>query len=530
MIEARASAQRNSDRLAVVVLLLTAATVLGAYTVLRYGGFWGETDTATLIRPARAMREAGQLLTSGATYPNGYAFQVLLVSLSDLAGIRMQHLQLLGGPLLMVWLVFPAWLLYRYFTGSQRAALLATVFLLIQPELMFAVTRGSHEKFTRGLMLLGLYLLLRSFRARDDSPRFAAWNLAFYLCAYAIIAFNNLMATSYIVAILLALLFTWILVRRHAAPMAETVASAGLNRLLYAAGLMLILAFTFSFYAYPPARHQIQVLESVWDQLAALLLDVEAVTTNPYATITTAWIHPLVYLALSLANWLLLGASALIWLHQSRRWFVKRQQPQSFRAVLLWAFYGAFALIGALSILVDVSGAIAGNLQHRTFPSFTMLAAPLLAAWLVAADTARISRPKRLSRAVLWPLVAVLAILSTFKMTNEPLLSNKWLFYRPGEMQGLTWAEDALAERSLWTAFDERLSAARTIQEPEQPKFILDQYAVDPASRDFLISSVTLARSVRLKAPLAVEADSFITYDNGQAEIYHLRPRTPFQR
>jgi hypothetical protein len=45
-----------------------------------------------------------------------------------------------------------------------------------------------------------------------------------------------------------------------------------------------------------------------------------------------------------------------------------------------------------------------------------------------------------------------------------------------------------------------------------------------------MISDVTRARSVRLGVPLPIESDSLLTYDNGQAQIYHLRPRTPYQR
>jgi hypothetical protein len=52
---------------------------------------------------------------------------------------------------------------------------------------------------------------------------------------------------------------------------------------------------------------------------------------------------------------------------------------------------------------------------------------------------------------------------------------------------------------------------------------------VDPGTQDFLISGVTHSRSVRLAQPLPIEADSFLTYDNGQAQIYHRRPRTPYQ-
>ena len=68
-------------------------------------------------------------------------------------------------------------------------------------------------------------------------------------------------------------------------------------------------------------------------------------------------------------------------------------------------------------------------------------------------------------------------------------------------------------------------------RQPGVPASIrLDAYAAESGTRDRLVSEVTRLRSVRLGEPLPIEADSLRTYDNGQAQIYHLRPRTQYQR
>jgi hypothetical protein len=43
-------------------------------------------------------------------------------------------------------------------------------------------------------------------------------------------------------------------------------------------------------------------------------------------------------------------------------------------------------------------------------------------------------------------------------------------------------------------------------------------------TRDLLVSSITRVRSQRLDADIPIKPDDLITYDNGSAQIYHLRP------
>jgi hypothetical protein len=518
-VEARAPAR-------VIALLLGAVTALALYSLLRYGARWGEGDTYAFTRFMDALARAGRQVPAAGAYPHGYGFPAFGVFVSHLGGLALPELQLYAAPLLMIWLVLPAWLLYRELAGSPRGATLATAILLVQPEFLFPLLRGTHEKFTRGLMLVCLYLLLRSLRARQRLPRFAGFVLAFYLSAYALITFNNLIATSFIAAVGLALGLSWAALRYLEA--GSAAARATTRRLGYVVLSSLVVAFLFTFYAYPPAQLQLRVLQGIGERLAALFLQVEEVATNPYAVVTGGWVSLPVYFAVSLANWLLLAASAAIWLAQSARWLLRRARPDV-SALLLWALYGAFALQAAASIAVDASGAFA-NLQHRIFPSFAMLAAPLVGRWFAEWRPGR-AWVGRLVRSMAGVTVVGLAVLSTLKATNEPLVSNKWLFHLPAEMEAIRWAEGALPGRSLWTAYDERLTTAfgiRTVGRTTELR--LDDYQANPGTRDLLISEVTRARSQRLGSPLPVEGDSFLTYDNGQAQIYHLRPRTPFQR
>ncbi len=524
-------APRPLSSRAALTLLLLATTLFAVYFLARYRGLWGDGDTFALGNATAAVLADGRLVPAGPAYvyPNGFGYQTIIAFLGQVSGVGLPALQVYGAALLALWLVVPAWLLYRELTDSPAAATLATVLLLVQPEFLFAVFRGSHEKYSRGLMLLGLYLLARSLR-RVRRPRdLAPIVLAFYLTGYALITLNNYLSSSFILG--MALSFAFLLVARPLFGAATDTIGPTLRRLSYVLAVLFLLVFLFTFYLYAPALQVVSLLQSVGTQLLLLLLDVEATATaEPFQAVTAGWVSLPIYLLVSLANWVLLAVSALIWLLITWRWWRRPDPDRPLHELLLWAFYGAFAFQGAVSILVDVSGAIAGNLQHRTFPTFAMLAAPLVGWWFIGT---RRSRPGgRLVRPLAAVAIGLLAVLSALKATNEPLVSNKWTFFVPAEQYALTWADEALAGRLLWTGYDERLVAGPGIRRLGGPPWHVRQdiYAVDPATADFLISDVNRQRGRRLGQPLPVTGDALIIYDNGPAQILHRRPQTPFQR
>jgi hypothetical protein len=509
-----------------IVLLLAAAGLLGAYVLLRYGGLWGEGDTATFTRATRSVIETGRLAgePGWGVYGNGYAYPAILAFIVNLTGLTLAQIQIFLSPLLLVWPVVPAWLAFRELAGNARAATLATVILFTQPEFLFVVERGTHEKFTRGLMLLLLYLLLRSQRVRNAPARLMAFVAAFYLVGYALITSNNLMAFSFAAALGTATVAIWGLGRLR--PHLATAKSQVRRMAIMTTGLG-ILSFVFLFYVYSPAIHGFLLLEEIAVQVGEVASG-GAQGGDPYGAVGNLWAYPLTYLVLSLANWLLLGASALLWLRLSWRWIVRRDRPQR-NELLLWGLYAAFAFQGALSIVADLSGSLSSNLQHRLFPSFALLAAPLLARYI---EQWRPQRPhiRRWGHAGLAVGIGVVAVLSTLKATNEPLLSNKWLFYAPAEMRAVDWSRDALPYRGVWLDQDERLFSAARMRLGGAPLgFAEDDGIPDASTPNFLVTDVGIARSQRLGLPLPIAADDLITYDNGQAQMYHRRPTTPYQ-
>jgi hypothetical protein len=500
--------------------------VVSLYFAARYAGHWAETDSATFTGIIRVLVGEGRLAPeNGGVYPNGYGYQAISAFIVALTGLDVTTLQQVVYPLTAAIVVLPAWVLYRELTGSAKGATLATMLLFTQPEFLFVVLRSSHEKFTRSLMLLCLFLLVRSFKLRARPWLFATHIGLFYLTAFAFIASNNLLAHSFIFAVSSALILGWLLERRNAYTQQE---GSILRRLAYAVLICLGLVYVFTFYAYRPAKHDLLVLQDIWTRIAALFLDLQTRTTNPYAQVEAGWVSLPIYFILSIANWIILATSCVIWARQGLRWLWRREKPNTSMDLLLWLLYAAFTAQGALSVVVDASGAIAGNLQHRLFPSFSILAVAYVGAALAQWRPNRFAGPIRIGLAA---GIFCISILSVLKAINEPLLSNKWIFYRSDELAALDWSDTHLKNAEIWTEFDERLASAFVTQTDGSANSNSFRGHVNRSTmRDMILTTVTRLRSSRLQRELPVPPDALRVYDNGAAELYHLRPRTLYQR
>jgi hypothetical protein len=105
-------------------------------------------------------------------------------------------------------------------------------------------------------------------------------------------------------------------------------------------------------------------------------------------------------------------------------------------------------------------------------------------------------------------------------------------------MSALEWADANLRDASIWPEFNERLGMAfiTTNQEQLTPSYGTlngNQFVggeVAPEIHNFVLTDVTRLHSSHLLHPLPVPSDALRVYDNGRAEMYHLRPQTPYQQ
>jgi hypothetical protein len=498
--------------------LFLLALAAGIYFVLRYGGRWSEADSGALTQAIRVVIDSAQLTpASTSKYQNGYGYQAVSMTIMAFTGLGVQTLQQIVYPLISAILVLPAWTLYRELTGSNRVASLATLFLLLVPEYLFAVLRASHERLDRAFLFTAVWLLVRSVRLRVDPVRLGVHLGLVLLASYGLIATNGLFGMSFVLAMIVALAISW-LARRG--PDNVRVHAIALTRLLpWLCAAMITLVAIFALFIYPPFGVLLRILSAIPGTLARLILNGGIV--DPYASVLTAWVSPFVYLLVSIVNFLILGASVIIWLGLGWSWF-RRRRSLTVGLWMLWVLYAAFAFQAGVSVLSDRTGSLTGNVLYRVFAVFAVIAAPL-----VAVGVSR-WHPHPWLRSLAVVALAGATVLAFLKSTLEPELGNKWLFYTSAEVQGLRWADDHQRDTNTWVGPDDRLAAAYQM-EVGDPTGTNRWVAFDPSpdTESFLVSEPIRLQSARLGKPMPALGGANVIYDNGQVQLYRLPSPAP---
>ena len=514
-----------------VLLLMLYLGGLATFLVVRLNGLWGENDMSVLAEIIQSMLNSAELVPSDA-YSQGYGYPVIATFLIRATGVSTAQFQMLLVPLLSVWLVLPAWLFYRELLRNERMASLATALLLIQPELLFVVLRSSHEKFTRGLMLLGYYILLRSLRSRNRLTTFGGLVLGFYMVCYSLITVNNLIANSYIVGTGIAV-GLMLLIHRFVDD-SSRVSPHLFRRLIYVLGSMFLIAFIFTYYLYEPASISLSLYSTATERVSVLVLNIISLgsrtnAVNPYQVVVTNWPSTSVYLLLSGANWVMLVSSALLWAYTTYQLF-RKQIVLSQLQWLLWSLYAAYAGLTAAAIAIDASGFLGANLQLRIFPAFGMLAAPMIAQFIQLPPHWKPVK-KRAFATLSGALLTIVCVLSIIKATNEPTVSNNWIFATTQEVRALDWIREHGLRGELWTDYNERLNKIYKLLNVANPRSSNVRFTYQaPLAANIVVSDLVRLRSERFNRPLPGNLDDLHVYDNGTTDVYHRRPKTAYEQ
>ncbi len=391
-------AKRTEDDPRWALIPMGVAAALVAVILVRFGGLWTENDTAVLARAARGVLDQGVLAPVGASYDHGFAFPVLLATLSGVVGLPIATVQMTVLPWYLVVSTLATFVAVRAVTGSGRAGAVGAMLLLVQSDFLFVSQRGSHEKTTWTLVLIMLCVLVRSFRTRgprDSAPLV----VVFYLCGFALLCTNAFFGSSLTTVIALTACGTFVAGRwllpfprgRRLAP-----------RLGYAFLTLGLLTYLVMGVLYPPARSTVGSTARAADRLASLYLNVETqveagvseaasaassatvsrsrATVSPYQTISAGWTSPQVFFALTSFTWLLIAAGAFSWLVLAIT-FVRRKVSEPETPVfIVWGLAAAAAVQVAASVASDFAGVLGSNLQLRLFPFFAVFTVPVVVA------------------------------------------------------------------------------------------------------------------------------------------------------
>lgn len=518
---------------AFLLLLAVYVLLLAGYVGLRFLWTTLDDDAIRLTALSRNVLVEGTLAPRSGAYPYGYTYPTLNTFLVHLTGLPLATIQVYVQPFLVTLLVPVSFIAYRSLTGSSVVALLAALLLFLSPEFLFEATRSSHAKVTWLLALTMLFILARSFGAGQAWRRLAPWVIAFYLATFALITSSAFFGSNYLFGIAFAFAMTYMLLRLRRTRGAVTTQ---MRRLSYVTVATLLLAFLFIFYLYGPALSVFNELQKSIDRVLVFVLGVEAESggANPYAYTQRTWLSPWAYLALTAFNWFVLLLSFAVWLRQGWALWMRRVEMPGHR-LLLWLLYGSFGLLLALSVLLDLAGALSANLQLRIFPHLLLVGIPLAAEGLVAGlRWAR--RSQRRALAVAAPLALVLllsyfSLASLFKVTNEPLLSHWWRFYDRGEELSVQWVDSHVRNNQVWAGRDFRLpTVALAYGNWRQQRIRVDRSANPITARYVLWSDISQMRADRAGETLPDTRQFSRVYDAGGAALYYSRPKTPYQR
>lgn len=403
--------------------------------------------------------------------------------------------------------------------------MLASLILFLQPEFLFESARSSHAKLTWILALSLLYALAVSFREAEAGRPIARWVVLSYLFAFGLMTSSAFFASSYLFAIACSFL-GWRFWQRRGRQQVERWLP--LMRLLYVVLSCSILLYVVIYHIYPPVGKQLSILRSIVDQVAMLLLGVETVT-NPYRYVQAAWINEWVYIALTLFNWLVLFSSFGLWLLRGKRILEGRERPSASQ-LFLWLLYGGFGLFLALSVILDIAGALSANMQVRIFPHLMVVAIPL-AAEAMEGIACRISGKFKFTPALLSGgmviLMAAFALASLLKVTNEPLLSHNWIFHTDTERWAVEWLSEHGENAGVWMGLDERLVAlAEANSLWKSHRLRAKSGRPDERTVYYILSEAMTLRAWRTGAELPNVFLYNRIYDNRFAVIYRSTQRT----
>lgn len=563
-----------------LLLILLYGFLSHLYFSLRYSGLIAGSDTGLITKTIQAVQDQSTIFTTF-IYASGFGFQVAVTFLSNITSLSIQQLLILPTGFLYVPI---AYLLFVELIKNKKTALFATFLLSLQPDLLFVTSRGSHERFTFFLALMALFVLVKLVSLKWDNKKFVSYLTLFYLTIFSLTAFNNWFSVLIIASIIFVSLIGFLFSRLFNRD------ALLYRKSLYIIGSCIPLHYYISFYVYPPSRSTwniinmwrekltmpnsslallgiamsvIIILAFILGKLKAPIMSVlenyaaafskKIHTSKTYRTsmyviisfVLTSYIigvymlallskgslsfSPFTWIFLTLFNWItfplsVIMVSAIAWGFIRERSFCSGSHP------FLLLFYVSFSLLLLVTIFLDrvIGTGIGNNLELRVFPYFMFftvaLASITILGWMRRLRTKKWQKVGGLTVLV---LIVLLGINSLLKSTNDPAVSNTWMFYSLGEKNAMNWIESNLKKATIWKApFGRIESAFRYNSNFDSWGNISFSNASD--AKYYLISDVVHKRANEYEYSLPSVKNSRQIYDNGAAELYQRNIKSIF--
>ena len=484
------------------------------YVYLRYSGLVADSDVGGITKTIQVLQNQGTIFNNY-QYSNGFGLQIIVASLSNITGLTIQRVLILPTGFLFI---ITAYLLFVELIKSRRIALLSSFLLCLQPDLLFITSRGSHERYTFFLFLAAFFILIRLSQTGREDTKFSLYSVFFLLTIFSLITLNSWIAVTVILLVFLVSAICFLLHKLGKTPFLPY------SRIWLAAILCIPLYYLITSYVYPTSGimqraivnqwknalistnvglivpialglalvitmlllFRFQVLKLVGNWILASFQEIRArrwfqlLLYGIIALLSLAYIlgvyifsvssgvlcfPPKTWLFLTLFNWIIIPLSGVGAIKILRE---RNQDRASFPipyTMLLSLYLSSFLLLLlTVAIFVDrvIEAGTGQNYELRVFPYFMafaiLLASVAIFKWL---GPFGIRKWQRVTKIALIILVVISSANSLLKSTNDPTVSDKWIFYSQGEKIGMDWLEStSLGKATVWAGLDERVRSA----------------------------------------------------------------------
>ena len=510
-----------------LLLLLLLGALAGAYYSLRFGGYTMEVDASRQALSADAIIKTNRMENAYA-YNNGLSYGTILAITSLVTGLAVQTVQLSSGVLIFI-LLMMAFISFRELLGSAIAGTAAVFILLLQPDFLFYIVRGSHERVTWMSALLMLFLLVRSQEKSFSLRQFFVYIALFYLSYWSMVMSNSYFASAFLMAIALGLLIGWaierLIFRRNNR---DYMPDAWMRRLLLITITCFILFYVFVSYTYKPAQAVFYYFDTLIDRISLLFFNVEPVKfPSTFEYFSTAWRSQTVYRLVTAVQWLISIGGFGTWL-----WSIFHINKLNLKQRLLWQLYTSFGILLALGLVADFAGWLNENLQMRMFTPFSLFSSAMIVQGLQMVWPSLHIGFKRFLVLLAGTLAALAFLGAQIKITNDPLIGNAWLFYTPSEIIAYEWTDAHMENQAIWVDSVDHLPHVFYFHQG-YTEDMTNYYFNYPRPLEFpviLLSERVQLESARKGLIVPSPYSKLQVYDNGSTKIYRTRPMTPYQR
>lgn len=237
---------------------------------------------------------------------------------------------------------------------------------------------------------------------------------------------------------------------------------------------------------------------------------------------------PFVWIFFTLFNWIIFPLSVImvftiIWDFIRRRSFSSDSHP------FLLLFYVSFSLLLLLAIFLDrvIGTGIGNNLELRVFPYFMFFAVALASMTILKWRHQLYAKRWQSTGKILFIiLIIILSMNSLLKSTNDPIVTNNWLFFSAGEKIGMDWIESNLKGVAIWAGLDNRIAAAFNYNSNfDSSKKI--GFSSSEKAKHYFVSDTIKERARRVDHSLPPVKDLNRIYESDKVKLYYRSVKNP---